>query len=36
MHPEKIYQNIPHSYDIPSMLEVKKGNAFKGGRYVTL
>jgi hypothetical protein len=35
IHPEKVYENIPHTYDIPSTIEVKKGYAFKGGRYVT-
>jgi hypothetical protein len=34
IHAEKIYENIPHSYNIPSTIEVKRGNAFKGGRYV--
>jgi len=35
MQKDKYIKQAPHSYNIPSSLEAKKGNAFHGGRYVS-
>jgi hypothetical protein len=31
---DKDLKQVPHSYNLPSMIEDKRGNAFHGGRYV--
>ena len=36
MQKDKYIKQAPHSYNLPSTMEVKKGNAFHGGRYVRI
>ena len=34
MQKDKYIKQAPHSYNLPSTIDVRKGNAFHGGRYV--